>query len=411
MSTYTPIATQTLGSAAASVTFSSIPQGYTDLYIVVNSYEPTNGASIAIQFNGDSGSNYSYTFMYGDGSSTGSQRATNTSSCYVGQINGGTIVLASINNYSNNTTYKTALSRGSASTQNTFTSISTWRNTSPITSMTISRGGNFTVGTTFSLYGIQVGNAAQKAQGGNIVVSSGGYMYHAFTSSGAFIPNEALSADILVVAGGGAGGYFYGNGGGAGGLQQFTSQSLTTTSYPVIVGAGGNPPPGATWGGSGSNSVFGSLTASVGGGGGGGGNGVSRAGLPGGSGGAAGGTQTASGGTGTAGQGYDGGSQNSNSSKAGGGGAGGVGQTGEGNGGIGATSALINTMGAATGTGELSGGNYYYAGGGGGYANGVGGLGGGGDGSGVSTGSPFTGGGGSEGSAGGSGLVIIRYAV
>ena len=72
-------------------------------------------------------------------------------------------------------------------------------------------------------------------------------------------------------------------------------------------------------------------------------------------------------------------------------------------------------MGAATGTGQLSGGNYYYAGGGGGYSGSPG--------LGTNTtygvygnaAGAFTGGGGSATSAGagagGSGIVIIRYAV
>ena len=59
MSTYTPIATQTLGSAAASVTFSSIPQGYTDLVLVdnVKSASGAGDSELDVRFNGDSGSN------------------------------------------------------------------------------------------------------------------------------------------------------------------------------------------------------------------------------------------------------------------------------------------------------------------------------------------------------------------
>jgi hypothetical protein len=45
MSTYTPIATQTLGSAASSVIFSSIPQGYTDLVLIENGKVTSGGGS------------------------------------------------------------------------------------------------------------------------------------------------------------------------------------------------------------------------------------------------------------------------------------------------------------------------------------------------------------------------------
>ena len=49
MSTYSPIASQTLGSAAASVTFSSIPQGYTDL-IIISGGISSSDISYNIQF-------------------------------------------------------------------------------------------------------------------------------------------------------------------------------------------------------------------------------------------------------------------------------------------------------------------------------------------------------------------------
>jgi len=154
--TYEPIATFTVSTAQSSYTFSSIPQTYTDLYVVISSYEGSSGASLGVQFNGDTGNNYCYTFTYGDGSGgTGSQKGNNAGSIYVGQINGGTVSLLNINNYSNTTTYKNILTRNGATAQSVFTAIGTWQNTNAITSLTISRGGNFTVGSTFTIYGIK----------------------------------------------------------------------------------------------------------------------------------------------------------------------------------------------------------------------------------------------------------------
>jgi hypothetical protein len=270
---------------------------------------------------------------------------------------------------------------------------------------------------------------------GGTKVTSGGYTYHTFTSSGDFfLQGETItSADILVVAGGAGGAGFNGGGGGAGGLLQFTGQTITPGTYTVTVGSGGNGG-GQNWyslGGSGGNSRFGSLTECIGGGGGRGYNaqdGYSAA--SGGSGGG-GGFINGSGASGTAGQGYSGGNStghtgNYNGGSGGGGGAGGPGGNSTyatnigGVGGIGKTSALINAMGAATGTGQLSGGNYYFAGGGAGNnAESLGGLGGGaqsGGGTNPRSGTANTGGGGGGNDsnpgagAGGSGIVIVRYA-
>jgi hypothetical protein len=153
--TYEPIATQTLGSATASVTFSSIPSTYTDLVFVSNGSTSTATANILIQFNSDTATNYSRTRILGDGSTASSERASGNSSMAIGDW--GTdrcAVVVSIQNYSNTTTNKTVLSR---SNSEGFVSayVGLWRNTSAINSITFFKSSaNFTTGTTFTLYGI-----------------------------------------------------------------------------------------------------------------------------------------------------------------------------------------------------------------------------------------------------------------
>jgi hypothetical protein len=449
MSTYTPIATQTLGSAAASVTFSSIPQGYTDLVLIAN--RSSSGLdNLSMQFNGDTGSNYSFTVLYGTGSTAGSYRGSNTNNPYLDFYASSssslpTPVIMNIQNYSNSTTYKTTLARGNAAATGVDATVMLWRNTSAITSILLKchDGSNFTTGSTFSIYGIQVGDKAQKAQGGNIVTSDGTYVYHAFTSSGSFIPNQSLTADYLIVAGGGGGGGQMGGGGGAGGLRAFAASSLTAQNYTVTVGAGGAGGNGGTNAAATNGGTTSFNSTSVSGGGGGAGNAnasPARHGLNGGSGGG-GGINNATAGTGNAGsyspvEGYAGGAGSSSNGGAGGGGAGAVGTAKDGAnigrpGGIGAnTYNSINFSSWLSATGTGSGG--YLAGGGGGGAYdgdgvGAGGTGGGGTGNNANSGSnPTTvqaavantgggGGGGSQyggagiGGTGGSGIVIVRY--
>ena len=65
--TYEPIATTSLPSGGASITFSSIPQTYTDLVLTTSGLAQTGGGgSIALKFNNDtlaSSTNYSYIYM------------------------------------------------------------------------------------------------------------------------------------------------------------------------------------------------------------------------------------------------------------------------------------------------------------------------------------------------------------
>lgn len=420
MSTYTPIASQTLASTSSTVIFTNIPQGYTDLVLVVNSTSGDNNE--AIQFNNDTGSNYSWTRMWGDGTNYYSSRSSNDT--YIrhtgGNLTNQNNVIINIQNYSNATTYKTTLGRGNNPSVLTMATVGMWRNTSPITTITYYVTANsFSVGSTFSLYGVQAGTP--KAQGGQIVTTDGTYWYHAFTASGTFTPSSDITANILVIGGGASAGKGGAGGGGAGGIFYATSQSLLAgTPYTCIVGGGGASKTTYGKGVNGNDSQFSSLTAAIGGGAG-GSNNDSTNGSNGGCGGGSNALSGYSGGsstqTGTGGTGYGSAGGNYVSSNSAGGG-GGAGQAGNTNGGSRGGDGLNtwSTWATATNTG-VSG---YYAGGGGGASNnlnatGAGGLGGGG-GDGVS-GTVNTGSGGgapwltTNSGAGGSGIVIVRYAV
>ena len=156
--TYEAIATQTLGSAAASVTFSSIPSTYTDLVLVVTGTVAT-ADNIGLQFNGDTGNNYSFTYLIGTGSSAISGRTSNTNQVLT--VGFGTTTIANaifhISNYSNSTTNKTVINRGNRSDDGVSAWVGLWRNTAAITSIVVKTGSNYNLqtGSTFSLYGIQ----------------------------------------------------------------------------------------------------------------------------------------------------------------------------------------------------------------------------------------------------------------
>lgn len=161
--TYTPIATQTLGSAATSVTFSSIPSTYTDLVLVANVQNAGAGnPSSSLQFNGDTATNYSLTILYGNGTSAISTRATSSSMIYMNYTalptaNSYAVQIANIMNYANTTTYKTAITRSGAAGGGTETVAGLWRSTSAINSIKVltDTAVNYAIGSSFTLYGIK----------------------------------------------------------------------------------------------------------------------------------------------------------------------------------------------------------------------------------------------------------------
>jgi hypothetical protein len=161
--TYEPIATTTLGSAAATVTFSSITGTYTDLVLVISARMSGGGGASAIQaqFNSDTASNYSFTLMTGDGSSATSSRGSSQTQAAVGLATDAAGEWSSniiqVMNYSNTTTNKTVLARAGIAGDRTRAIVSLWRSTSAITSILIINNGsvNFVAGSTFTLYGIK----------------------------------------------------------------------------------------------------------------------------------------------------------------------------------------------------------------------------------------------------------------
>jgi hypothetical protein len=427
MATYKPIQSFTTTGNESVVTFSNIPQDYTDLVIVSNVVWTSDAYINNMRFNGDAGSNYSYTRITGNGTSATSSRLGNINYAFGGWTGvNPTLNTVHIMNYSNSTKYKTSLVRTNLVADRVVAYVNMWRNTAAITSITLTHesASAYSAGSTFSLYGIKSGS--QKAFGGDVTTTDGTYWYHTFNTSGLFTVQQGsnLSVDYLVVAGGGAGGYDCGGGGGAGGYKYSTGFSCSGGSAnTVIVGAGGAR--GLNRGQSGSNSVFDSITSTGGGSGGGRITGF-VAGDNGGSGGGGGGDNLGAGGSASpAGQGNAGGR--------------GLGGTTPGGGGGGAGAAGTNTTGeSAPGNGgngltnSISGTSVTYAGGGGGgyNAGNNGGTGGGGYGAGASSvnngraaqaGTANTGGGGGGGSngtaapaiggQGGSGIVIVRYSV
>lgn len=163
-STYTPIATTTLGSSSATITFSSIPATYTDLILVIGSMQTTSDSYIYMQFNTDTiNNNYSMTNLLGDGSSASSGRANGSDSTVQRIIGYGrsasntpSQMNLSINNYSNTTTYKTWLNRAAATNVAAYSNVGLWRSTAAINQIVLTpNAGSFSTGSTFTLYGIQ----------------------------------------------------------------------------------------------------------------------------------------------------------------------------------------------------------------------------------------------------------------
>jgi hypothetical protein len=273
-STYRKIDSVIVGAGGApTISFTSIPQTYTDLVIKISARDTTDNLPVTVSFNGsavDSGrtikgngsgafSGTETVFWINPSSATAS--TFGSAELYIPNYTGSTVKSISID----------AVTENNAATAYQFLGAGLENGTSAITSITLTATTAFAQHSTATLYGVfkyaETGTGS-KAIGGT-VTTAGGYTYHTFFSSGMFTPTTNITgAEVLVVAGGGATGHAISGGGGAGGLVYASSQSYTSgVNYAAIVGAGGgNTVAFGGIGSNGTNSVFASGTVAIGGG-------------------------------------------------------------------------------------------------------------------------------------------------
>jgi len=143
--TYDLLDSVTLASSATSVVFSSIDTSYGDLILIAEADQ-----TIRVQFNSDTGSNYYYVLMYGDGSSTYSIAGSYTS---ITAGNANYACITQIMDYAATDKHKCVLNRRNSDL--VMARGDRWANTSAITSITIFSGGTaYSAGGTFNLYGV-----------------------------------------------------------------------------------------------------------------------------------------------------------------------------------------------------------------------------------------------------------------
>jgi hypothetical protein len=159
------IESQTLGSAAASVTFSSIPATYTDL-VLRYSARVTSGTVENIQTTlNSSGSGFSETYLYGTGSAAVSGAGSAQSVLYAIYVNGGSTTASTFTNgefyipsytASQNKCFNiTGGLENNATLGRIFTTAALWSNTAAVTSIKLEPFNSFVTGSSFYLYGLR----------------------------------------------------------------------------------------------------------------------------------------------------------------------------------------------------------------------------------------------------------------
>ncbi len=163
-STEVVIASQTLGSTAATINFTSIPATYTDLRVVISGIQSSNYLAPTMILNSDSGTNYSNTKIKGNGSAASSSRNTNSNRLgsadeFTGDATIPNFVTFDIFSYAGSTN-KTCLwtySLDANGSGNVTRGVGLYRSASVITTVTINNSGwgtDFAAGSVATLYGI-----------------------------------------------------------------------------------------------------------------------------------------------------------------------------------------------------------------------------------------------------------------
>jgi hypothetical protein len=167
---YESIATVSVGSGGSStITFSSIPSTFAHLQL--RAIMRTNGSGTQdiakLQFNSDTGANYTYHTIFGNGSSVTADAATGINQNYLNRATSASsdantfgVMVVDILDYKDTNKFKTIRDLGGADNNGSGTVYFTsglWRSTSAVTSFTLNPldGTSFNEYSQFALYGIK----------------------------------------------------------------------------------------------------------------------------------------------------------------------------------------------------------------------------------------------------------------
>lgn len=156
MQTVATLASTTILANEASVTFSSIPQQYSDLILIAECAHATANNNLILRFNGDSGNNYNYAYLMGNGSTVSTGREFNTNTGFVGGVpTSRAFNKIDIYAYSSSSKLKMMMAQSGGAGWNATVWATLWNSTSPITSVQfLPQSGNFLAGSKFTLTGV-----------------------------------------------------------------------------------------------------------------------------------------------------------------------------------------------------------------------------------------------------------------
>ena len=162
--TYQLITSNTVGAGGvASVTFSSIPNTYTDLLILSSARSTSSTSSIQAQFNGNA-TGYTNRELTGSGSAASSSTATGyayfdvavSSSMTANTFSNGSLYIPNYTGSTNKSSSGDGVQENNATAAYMNLDANLWANTAAITSIVLNLNtGSFAQYSTFYLYGIK----------------------------------------------------------------------------------------------------------------------------------------------------------------------------------------------------------------------------------------------------------------
>lgn len=157
---YDSLATVNLSTATSSITFAGIPSGYKHLQMRIMEGFSGSGFNPKINFNSDTGTNYSWHYVLGDGSTASAGAGATQAFMYLNSNTAfptPTVHIVDILDYANTNKNKTIrVLDGFDANGSGYVDLwsGNWRNTAAISSITISNG-TFAANSSFALYGVK----------------------------------------------------------------------------------------------------------------------------------------------------------------------------------------------------------------------------------------------------------------